>query len=140
MLERRKHKRYRMPRGTFAILRNDVKRLHHHRQMNIGEIAMVLYKAEPEVMGQVVDISMGGIAFQGDPDRIAGNRSLALDLLMTEQGLYMHDIPYIPLESRHPPCGPGDRDTTHCPQALRFGDLGEQHRQVLNEVLTHHVG
>ena len=94
MVERRKHKRYPMPRGTFAILRNEFDPLRNHTQMSIGEIAMVLYKSEPEAMGQVTNLSVGGIAFDGNTIGVPDAEKVQLDLLMTEQGIYLHNIPY----------------------------------------------
>ena len=94
MIERRKFKRYPMPRGTFAILRNELDQLHNHRRMSIGEIAMVLYKSKTEVMGQVTNMSFGGIAFENSSCKVPTTGEVELDLLMTEQGIYLHNIPF----------------------------------------------
>ena len=94
MVERRKHKRYPMPRGTFVIIRNELVRLRKHSQMSIGEIAMVLYKSQPEVMGQVTEMSLGGLSFADHTGAVPDSDKTELDLLMTEQGIYLHNIPF----------------------------------------------
>jgi hypothetical protein len=101
MVERRRHKRYPMPRGTFVILRNKLDPLRNHTQMSIGEIAMVLYKSESEVMGQVTELSLGGIGFDCNFSGIVNADDVELDLLMTEKGIYLHNLPYstIPIKS-----------------------------------------
>lgn len=140
MVERRKHKRYSMPRGTFIILRNELDRLRNHAQMSIGEIAMVLYKSKPEVMGQVTDISIGGVAFDGHnsvmPD---ADNKVELDLLMTTQGIYLHNIPYMTVPIK--PAGRGKKKTPKLRMnALRFNELNAKQKGQLRELLARHVG
>jgi len=139
MVERRKHKRYSMPRGTFVILRNKFDPLRNYANMSIGEIAMVLYKSEPEAMGQVTNLSAGGIAFGGkaigSPD--AGN--VQLDLLMTELGIYVHNIPYavVPVKTKGKR---KQRTPAFRTNALRFKRLDAEKRGKLRELLAHRVG
>ncbi len=94
MNEKRKHKRYNMPRGTFAILRSETDYLDNIDKMSMGEIAIAVYKTEPQKLGQIKNISMGGLSFE----YIEGCRNhmdpLELDVLMTEKGIYLHNIPY----------------------------------------------
>ena len=139
MVARRKHKRYSMPRGTFVMLRTKFDPLRNPPNMSIGEIAMVLYKSEPEAMGQVTNLSVGGIAFGGKtigtPD--AGN--VQLDLLMTEQGIYVHNIPYavVPIRKK------GKRKQKALEfraNALRFKRLDAEKKSQLRELLAHRVG
>ena len=135
----RKHKRYSMPRGTFVILRNKFDPLRNYPNMSIGEIAMVLYKSEPEAMGQVTNLSAGGIAFGGkaigSPD--AGN--VQLDLLMTEQGIYVHNIPFAVVPVRTP--GKTKKRTpVFRTNALRFKRLDAEKRGQLRELLAHRAG
>ena len=139
MVERRKHKRYPMPRGTFVILRNELAQLRDYSKMSIGEIAMVLYKSPSEVMGQVTDLSPGGVRFECDDNGLPVSDSVELDLLMAEKGIYLHNIPYatIPIKS-----GGKGRKKTREPRsnALRFRKLDNELKDRLQELLTHHIG
>ena len=132
MIERRKHKRYTMPRGTLAILRGRLGRLRNHDKMQIGEIAMVLYKSEPTVIGQIGEISFGGLSINVDTAPASHNNDDELDLLMTEQGIYLHNVPYVNVPARR--CDAG------ATVALRFGDLNDEHQGQLRELFAHHVG
>ncbi|MEE4111955.1 MAG: PilZ domain-containing protein [Desulfobacteraceae bacterium] len=139
MVERRKHKRYSMPRGTFVILRNKFDPLRNHTNMSIGEIAMVLYKSEPEAMGQVTNLSAGGIAFDGKVIGSPDAGKVQLDLLMTEQGIYVHNIPYavVPVKTK----GKTKKKTpAFRTNALRFKRLDAEKRGQLRELLAHRVG
>ena len=133
MHERRQYKRYRMPRGTFVILRGDHQRLHDHGKMGIGEIAMVLYKANPEMMSQVVDISIGGVAFKAPAEHVSDTDDLKLDVLMAEQGIYIHDIPFEAVDRQ------SESQAEHPVNAMRFVDLEAYHKDQLEKLLAHHV-
>jgi len=132
MVERRKHKRYVMPRGTLAILRGRLGSLHNHSKMQIGEIAMVLYKSETSAIGQISDMSFGGLSFNADSLSVPDDSRDELDLLMTEQGIYLHNVPYarVPDRDGHPAS----------PVVLRFTHLNAEHKGQIHELLTHHVG
>jgi len=138
MIERREHTRYSMPRGTFAILRNELDQLHNHRRMSIGEIAMVLYKSNIQTMGQVVDMSLGGVAFESriPPELATGN--LELDLLMAEQKIYLHNIPFAaqPVDS-----GSSPQKNNPNPQrtVLRFKELDPTLENELRDLMAFSV-
>ncbi len=139
MVERRKHKRYSMPRGTFVILRNELDQLRNYSKMSIGEIAMVLYKSHSELMGQVTDLSPAGVRFDCDNNGLPLSDTVELDLLMAEKGIYLHNIPYatIPID----PGGGGSKKTRQLrPNALRFKKLDNEQKRRLKELLAHHVG
>lgn len=138
MIERRKYKRYSMPRGTFAILRNESDRLQNHRRMSIGEIAMVLYKSEAQMMGQVADMSFGGMAFEINSNRFPATDDIELDLLMTEQGIYLHNIPFKTL--RISPVGKNEKRAHNSQRAvLRFKKLDPELKKELRVLMAHHI-
>ena len=139
MVERRKHKRYLMPRGTWVILRNESDWLDNHAQMSIGEIAMVLYKSDPEVLGQVLDMSVGGLAFEGDHHDLATTDNVELDLLMTPKGIYLHNIPFTPVATS-PARTKKTSGHRRRANALRFKNLDGDHKRQLRELLAHHIG
>jgi hypothetical protein len=139
MVERRKHERYLMPRGIFAIIRSASNRLQNYSRMSIGEIAMVLYKSKPESMGQIRNVSFGGIAFDCNNTDVSQSKNVQLDVLMAEQGIYLHDLPYavVPLTS-------GKRKTKgkkvkFRSNALRFGKLTPEQKGRLQQLLTFHI-
>jgi len=139
MVERRRHKRYPMPRGTFVILRNKLDPLRNYTKMSIGEIAMVLYKSESEVMGQVTELSLGGIGFECNHSDIANTDDVELDLLMTEKGLYLHNLPYATIPIKSDDKGK-KRTRKFRTNAVRFKKLDSIQKQKLRELLSHHTG
>ncbi len=139
MVERREHKRYTMPRGTFIIIRNELQRLHKHSQMSIGEIAMVLYKSQAEVMVQVREMSLGGLSFAGHTGAIPVGNDVEMDLLMTERGIYLHNIPYKTVAAE--PAGKRKKKNLRVrTDAVHFTKLDAEHEESLRDMLAHHVG
>jgi hypothetical protein len=139
MVERRKHKRYSMPRGTFVILRHAFEPLRNHQQMSIGEIAMILYKSEPQIMGQVTNLSIGGISFGNHMMGLPDSENVQLDLLMAEKGIYLHDVPYAAVPNRT--SGKGKKNSpAFRTNAFRFKQLDGEKKGQLRELLAHHVG
>lgn len=128
-----------MPRGTFVILRNKLDPLRNYSQMSIGEIAMVLYKSESEVLGQVKELSLGGIGFKCDHGGIAAAGDVELDLLMAEKGIYLHNLPYSAIEIK-PVASVKKRSCKFRTNAVRFKKLDAQQKQQLQELLSHHTG
>ena len=139
MIERRRFKRYSMPRGLFAILRNELDQLNNHRRMSIGEIAMVLYKSETQVLGQVANISLGGLALDIGDRHMPPVDEVELDLLMTEQGIYLHNIPFTALPSKKTVTKKKDRDLNSQRTVLRFDKLDAPLKNGLRELLAYHI-
>lgn len=138
MIERRKFKRYSMPKGTFAILRNELAQLHNHRRMSIGEIAMVLYKSEAQLLGQVANMSFGGMAFASDDCHFPITREIELDLLMAEKGIYLHNIPFTTLPAIS--CGKkGKKADTRQRAVLQFKKLNPKLKDSMRELMAHHI-
>jgi hypothetical protein len=137
MQERRKYKRYPMPRGTFVIMRGQLDRLRNHAQMSIGEIAMVLYKSEPEIMGQVTEMSLGGLSFSADGSPIPTADQVEMDLLMAEQGIYLHNIPFATIPQ--PSAAPPDREAAGVrTDAIHFKNLDDEQKGRIRELLARH--
>ena len=128
-----------MPRGTFAILRNELTQLHNHRRMSIAEIAMVLYKSEAQMMGQVANMSFGGIAFKSDNCSVPANDEIELDLLMTEQGIYLHNIPFTTLPV-HSVAKKRQKNDNSKMAVLQFKKLNPKLKRKLRELMAHHIG
>lgn len=127
-----------MPHGTFFILRKKLDALRNYKKMSIGEIAMVLYKSKSEVMAQVKNLGLGGIAFDGDVGTHPDVDTIEMDLLMAEKGIYLHNVPYSVLSADAAVEGEGKAPSLRT-DAFQFTDLGAEHKQLLGEMLAHGV-
>jgi hypothetical protein len=138
MEERRQTQRYCLPRGTFVILRPRLDALKNHKKMSIGEISMVLYKSKTEMMAEVNNMGQGGIAFEGTLKDRLDPKTIELDLLMAEKGLYIHGLPYSKLYSDSESSG-GKESRTLRVNALQFSELDMAQQRQVDEMLSHGI-
>ncbi len=62
--ERRIHERFQASDRAVAVLSSRSIRSDQIKCMSMGEIALEVYKSKPTQMGQIIDISRGGLAFR----------------------------------------------------------------------------
>ncbi len=113
-------------------MRKELNQLQNHQRMSIGEIAMVLYKSESQMMGQVADVSLGGIAFKNTGCRLPASGKIELDLLMTEQGLYLHNLPFVVPRKML-------ASKTGARAVLKFKRLDPKLKNKLRELMAYHI-
>jgi len=89
-------------------------------------------------MGQVTNLSIGGMAFGGDTISITDPGRVQLDLLMTEKGIYVHNIPYavVPIRANGNNAKNPPETRTN---ALCFKHLDAETKGQLRELLDHRV-
>ena len=92
--ERRVHKRFSAKDKTFAVLRADRCSLDQIKQMSMGEIACAVYNSKPAIMGQIVDMSQGGLSFDCIDEAGPCKKSLKLDILSANEKFYMGRIKF----------------------------------------------
>ena len=59
-----------------------------------GEIALAVLKAKPLKMGQIVNISKGGLAFRYIDSEIEAGKSSKLDIVFAQNGFHLKKIPF----------------------------------------------
>jgi len=115
-IDRRKHRRFPMHDIAFAVLRNHMSKV-----------------------GQIMDISLGGLSFHYIVNGEAPNKSLELDILLAYQGISVRKMrfnaisdiqianksPFSPLLMRR--CG------------VRFGELTEKQESELKDFIHNHA-
>ena len=97
MINRRKHKRYRTKRGTFALLRSTSIELSKIRDMSMGEIGFAVIKSRPIKMGQIKNISKNGLAFDYIERQSKTIEVFKLDILFAEDAYYLGKVLFRPI-------------------------------------------
>ena len=62
--------------------------------MSMGEIALAVLKAKPLKMGQIVNISKGGLAFRYIDSEIEAGKTSELDILFAQNGFHLKKISF----------------------------------------------
>jgi len=91
-IERRKHHRFRVKEGGFAMIMSAPANLGQIEDMSMGEIALAVLKAKPLKMGQIVNISKGGLAFRYIDSEIEAGKTSELDILFAQKGFHLKKI------------------------------------------------
>jgi hypothetical protein len=96
MIERRRHERYHVKSGTFALLRSTSIEFSKIREMGMGEIGFAVIKSKPVKMGQITNISMNGLAFEYIERRNKAIKVFKLDILYAQDAFYLGKLLFKP--------------------------------------------
>ncbi|MFH1216097.1 MAG: PilZ domain-containing protein [Pseudomonadota bacterium] len=110
-IDRRRHKRYVMCDGTYAFLRPPANKI-----------------------GQIIDISMSGLAFCYFSTNGASRDAQGLDLLV-EEGLCLEDIPYTTVNDFILPNEQPFSQITMRRRCIKFGSLTIKHKEHLQQLI-----
>ena len=139
MTERRKHKRYPVKDGTFALLRSTSIEFSKVRDMSMGQIAFAVIKSKPVKMGQIKNISMNGLAFDYIESQGKAIKVFKLDILLAQSAFYLGKLLFKPvfdyvINSEIPlntftmrRCG------------VEFGELTSRQKAELDHFVNHHT-
>jgi hypothetical protein len=97
MINRRKHKRYRAKSGTFALLRSTSIELSKIRDMSMGQIGFAVIKSRPIKMGQIINISKNGLAFDYIERQSKTIEVFKLDILFAEDAYFLGKVLFRPI-------------------------------------------
>ena len=93
-VERRCHKRFRLIKQAYALIRSISEGPLEIGGKSMGCIACAVFNAKPAKLGIIDNISMGGLTFQHVDSRIRLNNAFVLDILLTDCRFYLADIPF----------------------------------------------
>jgi len=110
-----------------------------HRRFQVQSIAFAVLRDQGRQLGQIVDISMGGLAF--NYIAVGGNadRAFELDILLAYKGLYMKKVQFMTISdfqiANKSPFSP----ITMRRHGVKFGELMPKQRSMLKNFLKEHT-
>ena len=137
--ERRMHKRFPAKEKTFAVLRSGRVSLDKIKRMSMGEIACAVYNSKPAIMGQISDVSRGGLSFDCIDEACPSEKGLKLDILSANDKFYMGRIKFKPVHEQK------TTDTTSLSpirmrkRGIQFVDLSFKQISRLERFLRRHA-
>ena len=93
-VERRCHKRFRLIKQAYALIRSISEGPLEIGGKSMGCIACAVFNAKPAKLGIIDNISMGGLTFQHVDSRVKLDNKFVLDILLADCGFYLADIPF----------------------------------------------
>ena len=137
--ERRVHKRFSVKEKAFAMLRSERCSLDHIKRMSMGEIACAVYKSKPAIIGQIVDMSQGGLSFDCIDEACPCGDSLKLDILSANEKFYMGRIKFKPVHELKSSDDPALYPIPMKKQGIQFVDLSFKQLSRLEKFLRNHT-
>ena len=120
-----------------AIRAKELVERRKHRRFHVRDLTFAVPRAHAEIMGKVIDISMGGLAFQHSADGTWTDKKLELDLFRAESDFYLAG-----LECRVMADSPILTDTYDAAvrrSCLRFENLKQDQISQLESFINQHT-
>jgi len=133
--ERRRHRRYVLSNRIIAMIRSDSHQLDGIERMSKGEIAMAVIKSRPSRMGEIVEISRGGLSFSCVENDADISQSKEMDILFTDDDFYLSRLPFKTIKEKFIKAE-APFDVLNMTQlAVQFESLTENQRKKLDQLL-----
>ena len=139
MIERRKHKRYQVKNGTFALLRSTSIEFSKIKDMSMGQIAFAVIKSKPVKMGQISNMSMNGLAFDYIESQGKSIDVFKLDILLAQNSFYLGKLLFKPVFDYVITSEIPLNTFTIRRCGVEFGELTSRQKSGLEYFLNHHT-
>ena len=116
MIKQRKHNRYKVKEGAFAVIKDNT-----------------------HTLGQILDISRGGLAFKYIPDGEQLEGLCKLDIFFSGRGYRLKDIPFITVSDRAIENQNSFSSIRIRRCSVKFNDLKNKHKAQLNNFIHRHT-
>lgn len=135
--DRREHKRYLAMKRLFAVVLSKNHQLKHIKQMSVGEIAFALIKSNPLKMGEITEISRGGLSFNYIENEEKLSNFKELDIIFAEKEFHLRRLPFIAVKDTalHDE-GPFNALSMKR-LTVQFKKLTHRQKQKIEHLLTH---
>ena len=139
MVERRKHKRLRVKKNTFAVLRSTPAVLGPILDKSMAEIALAVFRSKPVRLGRVIDISKGGLSFSYLETKQRPRQSLGLEIMLADSGFYLEKVPFKVVSDTKIPHEIPKESIANWRCSVKFGDLKQNQATRLEHFLNTHT-
>jgi hypothetical protein len=137
--DRRIHRRYPAAPGAFALLRSQPASIGDIHNMTMGGIAFAVMRSNPAKIGQIINISMGGLVFHYAQDAQGTGKASCLDILLADCRYYLDSLNF---EMIADVSSPGEFEFDSIKTRLvsvRFKDLTVLQKKQIDHFLKHHT-
>ena len=139
MIDRRERPRYSTKVGTFALLRATSIALSKIQDMSMGEIGFAVIKSKPVKMGQIINISTKGLAFDYIVRREESVQVYKLDILFARDAFYLGKLLFKPVFDYAVDSEVPVTSFTIRRCGMQFGELTAQQKSRLEFFINNHV-
>jgi len=138
-IEHRKHKRFQPIDGLFAVISSKSIKLDQIKHMSMAEIALKMLKSKPTKMGQIIDISKGGLAFWYIHEEENSGEAFKLAITYAENAFYSNKIKFETISDFEVANGDQLNTFTIRRQGLKFKELTLKQISVLDRIIRNYT-
>ena len=136
--ERRYHQRFQLNKDVYALIRSISAGPLKIEGKSMGCIACAVFNAKPAKLGNIDNISMGGLTFQHVDSKLPLNNTFVLDILVADCGFYLASIPFRLITDAIIPDEILDDPVKMRQVRLQFKKLGLNQQAKLHDFLLNH--
>ena len=118
LIEQRKHKRYKAKEGAFAVIRK---------------------QAKTKALGQILDISDGGLSFKYMANGKPANADNKLDIFYTGLGIQLRSLSFLTISDLPIDDLPTFSSIKMRRCGIQFTDLKSEHKNQINEFINYYT-
>ena len=137
--ERRKHKRFQPMAGLFVFLSSEAINISHIKYLSMTEITLRLFKSQPIKMGQIIDISRGGLSFGYIYDEANLNEVFELAITYAEKGFYSNMMKFETVSDTKTANGDRFDALKIRRQGLKFKELTLRQNSLLDHAIQNYT-
>lgn len=138
-IERRKHQRFCAQNGTFAVIGSNQEHMDKIKKMGMAEIACAVYNSNPIRMGQITDMSQGGLTFTYIDKQGRIGKSYEMGILSAGNKFYLQKINFKTIMDVDSSDEPAYSPIKLKRQRIQFIDLTAEQIEKLEDFLSHHT-
>ncbi len=117
------------------MIRSDSHKLDQIHRMSKGEIAMAVIKSKPGRMGEIMEISRGGLSFNCVANDADISQSKEMDILFTDDNFHLSRLPFKMVKERIVKAEPPFDVLNMTQLTVQFDSLTESQREKLDHLL-----
>ena len=110
-----------------------------YKRFGVQDGSLVVYGLHSDKVGQIIDMSMGGLAFSDTSSGDQSNGSFELDILLTDHGFYLEKVPVQTVSNLKIANEPSTVSTTTRRHGVQFKDLAQNQTSKLEYFLQKHT-
>ena len=135
-LERRQHKRFQVKNRVFAVVRSKDLRLDEIEKMSKSDIALAVIKSNPPKMGEIIELSQGGLTFSYIENETELSAFNEMDILFVDENFHLSRLPFIAVDDKNLDTDAPFSALSMRQLSVKFIDLTRKQKLLLDHALA----
>lgn len=135
VVERRRHKRFFVKNRLFAVICAKALQLDEIQNMSKGDIALAVIRSKPPKMGEIIELSKGGLTFSYVGNDKELSKFNQMDILFVDENFHLSRLPFITLKDTDLESEAPFNALSMKRLTVKFGGLTRRQKRLLDHAL-----